>query len=164
MKQCRICKVEKPLTEFYKNAAMRSGYINNCKTCHNERSSEWRKENLERVKENSRKRAKDPAVKAARKRSMQSAEAKARAREAVRRYRERKPMVDVAHRFIRLAVAKGILKRESECSVCSSSDRVEAHHDDYTKPEVVRWLCKSCHEEWHRTNKPIYTNEDKEAA
>ena len=46
--------------------------------------------------------------------------------------------------------------RQLNCSVCNSTNIVEGHHDDYTKPLEVRWLCKACHKEWHRHNKPIY--------
>ena len=40
------------------------------------------------------------------------------------------------------------------CEICQSPD-TEAHHDDYSKPLDVRWLCKTHHTEWHRYNKPI---------
>ena len=36
------------------------------------------------------------------------------------------------------------------CEVCGR-ERVFAHHDDYSKPLVVRWLCPSCHLAWHRS-------------
>ena len=34
------------------------------------------------------------------------------------------------------------------CEVCGET-KVEAHHDDYTKPLEVRWLCKRHHAEVH---------------
>lgn len=156
MKACRICKEVKPLPEFYKHSGMKDGHFNTCKCCHNKRSLEWTAKNKDRVNANNRLRAKSPEIKEKRRQQYSSEAGKARAREAVRRYRKRRPMVDVAHRFIHVAIKKGLITRITECSLCGSSNRVEAHHDDYTKPEAIRWLCKECHESWHRSNKPIY--------
>ncbi len=51
------------------------------------------------------------------------------------------------NRYIRL----GYLKKEL-CELCGS-EIVEAHHDDYTKPLDVRWLCKLHHAEHHKNEK-----------
>lgn len=164
MKICRICNEEKLISEFYKHSGMKDGYINNCKSCHNKRSVEWTATNKERVNENNRKRAKQQSVKEARKKRYTSEVGRLKAREAMRRYREKRPMVEIAHRFVRLAIQKGLIKKESECSLCGSQNIIEAHHNDYTKPDVVQWLCKVCHEDWHRFNTPIYTENKKEQA
>lgn len=42
------------------------------------------------------------------------------------------------------------------CENCGSTINIEKHHDDYNKPEDVRFLCIKCHRSWHKTNKPIY--------
>lgn len=36
------------------------------------------------------------------------------------------------------------------CEVCGVA--AEAHHDDYSKPLEVRWLCFRHHREWHKTH------------
>lgn len=48
-------------------------------------------------------------------------------------------------------IASGKLLKQP-CEVCGEVD-VEAHHDDYTKPMDVRWLCKKHHAEHHANNK-----------
>jgi hypothetical protein len=55
------------------------------------------------------------------------------------------------------AVHSGFLTRPDECSECgarpvhwSGSSQIQAHHDDYTKPLKVRWLCPSCHSKANR--------------
>jgi len=35
------------------------------------------------------------------------------------------------------------------CEVCGNPD-TEAHHDDYSKPLEIRWLCFEYHREWHK--------------
>ena len=49
------------------------------------------------------------------------------------------------------AIRRGKIKREP-CEVCGA-ERVEAHHDDYSKPLVVRWLCRQHHRELHEAQK-----------
>ena len=51
----------------------------------------------------------------------------------------------VTNRYIK----SGILIKQP-CEVCGVMEKVEAHHDDYTKPMDVRWLCRSHHAEHHR--------------
>ncbi len=46
-----------------------------------------------------------------------------------------------------LAIATGKLVRES-CEVCGAV-KTDAHHDDYSKPYEVRWLCQKHHAEHH---------------
>jgi hypothetical protein len=38
------------------------------------------------------------------------------------------------------------------CEVCCTDVDVHAHHDDYSKPLNVRWLCRKHHQEYHRNN------------
>lgn len=54
-----------------------------------------------------------------------------------------------AHRLVRKALKDGAL-RPLPCQDCgASSDLTHAHHDDYSKPLDVRWLCQPCHNRHH---------------
>lgn len=48
----------------------------------------------------------------------------------------------------RHAIARGDLLRQP-CEVCGA-EQVEAHHDDYSRPLEVRWLCPVHHREHHQ--------------
>jgi excisionase family DNA binding protein len=43
------------------------------------------------------------------------------------------------------ALSAGTLTRPSCCERCQSEEPLAAHHENYTKPLDVVWLCPSCH-------------------
>jgi len=53
-----------------------------------------------------------------------------------------------ANRKIQGLIASGKIKRQP-CEKCGKP-KAHAHHDDYSKPLVVRWLCPQHHTEHHR--------------
>lgn len=67
-----------------------------------------------------------------------------------RRYRENNPDRHAAHLAVRNALRRGEIARQP-CEVCAEP-LSEAHHDDYSKPLSVRWLCKPHHLAEHRGN------------
>ena len=48
------------------------------------------------------------------------------------------------------AIQCGDLKRQP-CEVCGAVP-VDAHHDDYSQPLAVRWLCRKHHKQHHNAN------------
>lgn len=52
-----------------------------------------------------------------------------------------------AHSILNNAVKRGRIKREP-CEMCGDTV-VHGHHDDYTKPLEVRWLCRLHHKLIH---------------
>lgn len=64
------------------------------------------------------------------------------------RYALKYPNRIKANRKVQTAVKSGkLIKRP--CEVCSVVKTI-AHHDDYTKPLEVKWLCELHHKERHR--------------
>jgi hypothetical protein len=53
-----------------------------------------------------------------------------------------------AHQRVRDHILAGKLVRPSECEHCGRCGYIEAAHTDYTRPLLVRWLCRSCHRRW----------------
>ena len=63
------------------------------------------------------------------------------------RWREGNQHVYRAHRALRVALLKGRVS-ERPCEVCGAG-KAHAHHDDYSKPLDVIWLCPVHHRERH---------------
>lgn len=57
-------------------------------------------------------------------------------------------------------IKKGMVRRQP-CEICGAEDS-HAHHDDYTRPLNVRWLCPLHHKEWHMNHEPKKGAVDKE--
>lgn len=65
---------------------------------------------------------------------------------------------DACRARVKYAIATGALVRPERCEDCGAKDgkgvdserhTICGHHDDYTKPLVVRWLCVRCHHAFH---------------
>lgn len=54
-----------------------------------------------------------------------------------------------AHEMVAAAIKKGVLSKPSECERCRKEARLHGHHEDYSKPLCVIWLCNSCHAREH---------------
>lgn len=50
-----------------------------------------------------------------------------------------------AHAKVHRAIANGRLVRSMNCEECGKKCKTEGHHEDYSKPLDVIWLCKICH-------------------
>lgn len=81
-------------------------------------------------------------------------------REKNRRWREENPNAYAAHQTVKNAVRTGELKA-APCERCGRDDQIHAHHDDYSKPLDVRWLCPDHHRERHRELDAIETDPDR---
>jgi len=68
--------------------------------------------------------------------------------ESRRRYQFKHPLKHAAHREMTRAMRRGELLKQP-CEVCGA-DKVDGHHDDYSKPLSVRWLCRRHHIEAHK--------------
>jgi len=134
MKRCYRCHQEKPLSEFYKCAAMTDGHFGKCKECYKAdvrsnyaaKTGQYKKYYAEREKTAKRKEFRV---------------------EQLRRHRANNPQKDRARRILMYAVRTGKIKREP----CKCGDsKSQGHHEDYSKPLEVIWLCDKHHKELHR--------------
>ena len=133
-KKCFKCCEVKPLSEFYKHAQMADGHVNKCKPCNKKDVTDNRNKNIDKVREYDRQRG-----------NRQNSD-------YLREYRKTYPNKYKAQTMVNNALRDGRLKKETTCSECGSSFSVHAHHDDYSYPLTIRWLCAACHSQWHRDN------------
>jgi hypothetical protein len=63
------------------------------------------------------------------------------------RQKKREPVKEAARREVQEALRRGLLVRRS-CEQCGA-EKGHAHHDDYSRPLDVRWLCRPCHTAHH---------------
>jgi hypothetical protein len=136
LKNCFKCGAEKPLTDFYKHKAMADGHVNKCKECNKKDVREnralkvdfYRKYDVTRYKS-------DPSV-----RQRISATSSS--------WRRKYPEKHKAHNAVGNAIRDGKLQK-MPCEVCGTIKNLHAHHDDYSKPLDVRWLCAEHHKKHH---------------
>lgn len=131
-KTCFKCHETKPLAEFYRHAAMGDGHLNKCKDCTRKDVRQHRIDNPEKVRAYDNERSGLP-----------------HRRELRRRIGAAFPLEKKrAHGAVAKALKRGDLERRP-CAFCGSTDSLEAHHHDYSKPLDVTWLCVPCHRKFH---------------
>lgn len=138
-----------PLAEFYTHPQMADGHLGKCKAC-------TRKDTADRFAAKS---ATDLGwVLAERERHRLKAERR-RAEGTVAipnhylrtlKFRVAHPEKYAAHNAVATALKNGKLARKP-CEICGK--KAQAHHDDYSKPLDVRWLCVTHHMEHHRNER-----------
>lgn len=69
---------------------------------------------------------------------------------SARAYRARHPERVRARYILANALRDGKILRPSTCSRCHVACKPHGHHEDYSRPLDVTWLCAPCHREVHR--------------
>lgn len=138
MKACKKCGQEKPLSEFYKHAKMADGHLSFCKQCTKERIRKHRSEN-DHVREYDRQRFYSHPGR------------RERTAKTSREWRQKNPEAYKAHYAVSNAIRSGKLEKKP-CEECGGTD-VHAHHEDYSKPLDVKWLCVRHHALLHAPDK-----------
>lgn len=154
MKCCRICGTEKIHESFNRDASYADGLRRECRECQHNHDKAYRSTENYKTRRRAYVRAykKRPDRKAWRKAYNSTERGRRLAREAILRHESKYPNRKLARQMARNAIRAGILVRPSACEllglighVQDHAGAIEAHHDDYSKPLEVRWLCKACH-------------------
>lgn len=130
-KYCPKCKTNKPSTDYYKAISRYDGLRAYCKDC----SNKMQRDNTKYFTDYSNNRYKND-VTFREKRKLQSLN-----------YQKLYKDKHGAHQAVEYALATNKLIKQP-CEKCSNPNS-QAHHDDYSKPLQVRWLCPKCHTNYH---------------
>lgn len=143
MKTCFKCQQEKSLSEFYIHKQMADGHLNKCKDC-TKADTKLRTDTLQATNyEWSEKELERQRLKSAKTRSLGKASPT-----NPKKWQTRNPIKRAAHIAVGNAIHSKRLTKQP-CEFCGSED-TQAHHDDYSKPLEVRWLCVPHHAQVHR--------------
>lgn len=145
MKKCAKCKKEKEL-DFFKNRSdkkhLKKSY---CVDCEKEIGRSRNKYQRNKYAENNSYREKLLARN--KKRAKENPEA---VKKEVKRHQEKHRDKYLARQWLRRAVNRGKIVKPKNCQRCNlEKDRIEGHHDDYSKRLEVEWLCVDCHKLEH---------------
>lgn len=69
--------------------------------------------------------------------------------EATNEWRINHPLAISAHRKVYVAILKGEIIKSKKCNICFRKTKLVGHHNDYSKPLEIMWLCSSCHKKIH---------------
>ena len=131
-KNCRICG-----TEYEPWPAQFKKYDYQCRDCWNQ----WQREYATKRVNEGRSIPRKNYPKSAKRKAWQKA------------YRERTKDRAACYATTKKAIKSGTLVRQP-CESCGEKS-VMAHHDDYTKPLEIRWLCYKCHPRFHSSVKEV---------
>jgi hypothetical protein len=133
MKKCSQCGKVKRLGDFGVRAASVDGRTAACLECL-------------RIRDKARY-PKERGVRLERMRVYAAGEGKDKCNAAKKRWQASNQDKRAAHVILNNALRSGKVKRQP-CEVCGDI-KAEAHHDDYSKPLDVRWLCDRDHKAHH---------------
>jgi len=141
MKKCTKCGERKPSADFYTKTAQ-------CKECIKQRVRKYRADNLERCLIYDRQRNMLPHRVQQRNEYAQTEHGRAMLNKGKIAWIKRNPEKRRTHFATWIAIRNGkLIKRP--CEICGEL-KAHAHHEDYSKPLEVRWLCPRHHVARHR--------------
>ena len=162
MKKCTKCGEFKDESFFNKRKQSKDGLRYDCRECQKVEKREYYRKNKDKTIAQQRVYRAENKDKIAVKRRVYRAENREATREIDREWRKKNPEAireknrkwrksnphkRKAHMAVSYALEKGTLKKEP-CVICGE-EKVDAHHENYSKPLEVIWLCRKHHRRLH---------------
>lgn len=142
-KRCSQCGEYKPTTEFYRRVSSKDGLQGKCKPCSADYQRHYK--NSPRGRDTVKRYTDGEKGRETRKRYALSSKGAGIARSASKKWSQSNPEKRAAHRALAHAVEAGICRKPDSCEQCGHAGMPHGHHEDYSRPLSVRWLCPRCH-------------------
>lgn len=148
--KCGHCQQWLTADSYYIDQANLNGLRACCKSCTSAGNKRRYRKDIEKSRAKSRAyRANNREMKAKHdKKYSQSEAGRVVIVRASNKWAENNPAAKKAHRAVDHGKRMGSLITQP-CEICGTEDDINAHHDDYSKPLNVRWLCRNHHREHH---------------
>lgn len=147
-KECKRCKINKPLTSFYKHKMMSDGRLNKCIECKKKDAINTRNKRIEYYREFDSKRYYENEHR--RKPMNYKKFTQEHKNKTLIKWRKNNPLKYKAHRIVQSELKKGKITKPSLCYCCAEDKKLLAHHEDYNFPLFIHWVCASCHSAIHK--------------
>lgn len=161
-KKCIKCGMIKDLNSFYKHPQMKDGCLNKCKDCCIKESIiNSKKESVKRYNRNRPNKTERNEKNKLRMKKLKI-ENYEKYNEIVtkqrKNYRQNHPEKYKATAILNESLRKGEIIKSDFCMFCNKVCNTEAHHQDYSKPLDVIWLCSECHHNLHKNIRTLKRN------
>ncbi len=150
MKTCSKCGIKRDLSEFSNDSRRGDGKQSHCKSCRAKTQLAYTRTDEGRRVLLSYRHSHKKEKREHQKLYQQTEVGKEAYRKNSRRQRLRFPKRTNAVRVLNHAVQDGKFGRSVFCEECGLPTKTEGHHEDYSKPLNVNWLCRKCHTETHK--------------
>ncbi len=134
-KECSVCGIFKPPTQFYKQKNGTHGVRGDCKECFVVKGNKYKMENPKKY-------------------CLYSIRSQFKAKN--RKHQQR--VTNIVYN----ARQSGWLIKPKNCQCCNSIRPLQGHHFDYDRPKDVIWLCLKCHGFLHKYMNFLCQLQDKE--
>lgn len=150
VKKCSECGTTKPFSEYYQHPQMGDGYLSQCKECVKSRVKKRYYAEPGKIKAYEQSRANLPHRIKARQDYAKTDACKASIKKSRKKWLADNQDKRAAHIILGNAVRDNRIEKPANCSKCDGVGRIHGHHEDYTKPLDVVWVCQRCHKEIHK--------------
>lgn len=150
---CSSCKNRLPLDNFHLKSSSTGERRLICKSCVSKNHRRWYLENRLKVlgKINTYRAKNKEAIKERRKKWQEKDSYKISRTKSAKRMRIKYRQKYLAWALLSQAVLTKKVAKSDICAMClNGNTRIEAHHEDYSRPLDVVWLCVACHKDIHK--------------